>query len=125
MPDYEVLRQRHIKDFAELMGRTTFSIDGIKREDLPTDLRISHNAGSRDDVGINELLFAYGRYMLISSSRKGSQAANLQGIWNEELTPPWSSGYTININLPMNYWPAESTGLGVRTTIAICGAIQR
>lgn len=113
LPDYEVLKQRHIKDFTELMGRTTFSIDGIKREDLPTDLRISHNARSRDDVGITELLFAYGRYMLISSSRKGSQAANLQGIWNEELTPPWSSGYTININLPMNYWPAESTGLGV------------
>ncbi|WP_229691840.1 glycosyl hydrolase family 95 catalytic domain-containing protein, partial [Sphaerisporangium melleum] len=57
------------------------------------------------------LLFQFGRYLLISSSRPGSQPANLQGIWNDSLTPSWDSKYTINANLPMNYWPTDTTNL--------------
>ena len=63
------------------------------------------------DPGLVELLFQYGRYLLIASSRPGSQPANLQGIWNDELRAPWSSNYTININTEMNYWPAEPANL--------------
>ncbi|UUZ78845.1 hypothetical protein LJK88_26575 [Paenibacillus sp. P26] len=58
-----------------------------------------------------EIFFQYGRYLLISCSRPGSQAANLQGIWNDSFTPPWESKYTINVNTEMNYWPAESCNL--------------
>ena len=63
------------------------------------------------DPQLVALLFQYGRYLLIASSRPGTQPANLQGIWNDEVRPPWSSNYTININTEMNYWPAESANL--------------
>ena len=63
------------------------------------------------DPGLEALLFHYGRYLLIASSRPGSQPANLQGIWNDQIRPPWSSNYTININTEMNYWPVETTNL--------------
>ncbi|MCW2362307.1 MULTISPECIES: glycosyl hydrolase family 95 catalytic domain-containing protein [Sphingobium] len=77
---------------------------------LPTDQRVIA-AQSRDDPGLAALYFNYGRYLLIASSRPGSQAANLQGIWNGSIDPPWGSKYTININTQMNYWPAEITAL--------------
>ncbi|MCW2365894.1 alpha-L-fucosidase 2 [Sphingobium sp. B7D2B] len=77
---------------------------------LPTDERVIA-AQSRDDPGLAALYFNYGRYLLIASSRPGSQAANLQGIWNESVDPPWGSKYTININTQMNYWPAKITAL--------------
>ncbi|MCW2398590.1 glycoside hydrolase family 95 protein [Sphingobium sp. B2D3C] len=77
---------------------------------LPTDERVIA-AQSRNDPGLAALYFNYGRYLLIASSRPGSQAANLQGIWNESIDPPWGSKYTININTQMNYWPAEITAL--------------
>src|SRR5205823_5199964 len=63
------------------------------------------------DPGLVKLLFDYGRYLMIASSRPGTQAANLQGIWNQETRAPWSSNYTININTEMNYWPVETCGL--------------
>ena len=78
--------------------------------DRPTDERIRTSETS-DDPALAALYFQYGRYLLICSSRPGSQPANLQGIWNDSLTPPWGSKYTININTEMNYWPAEQTGL--------------
>lgn len=77
---------------------------------LPTDERILA-AQTRDDPGLAALYFNYGRYLLISSSRPGTQPANLQGIWNDSNDPPWQSKYTININTEMNYWPAEVTAL--------------
>lgn len=77
---------------------------------LPTDERV-RRGGQQDDPGLATLYFNYGRYLLIASSRPGSQPANLQGIWNESLNPPWGSKYTVNINTEMNYWPAEITGL--------------
>jgi len=78
--------------------------------DRPTDERIRAGVQA-DDPGLATLYFNYGRYLLICASRPGTQPANLQGIWNDSLTPPWGSKYTININTEMNYWPAEATGL--------------
>lgn len=83
---------------------------------VPTDLRILHAAkqpggASAADPGLVALLFNYGRYLLISSSRPGTLPATLQGIWNDELQPPWSSNYTLNINTEMNYWGAEAADL--------------
>ena len=70
-------------------------------------MRIAQHAGA-DDPQLAALLFQYGRYLLISSSRPGTQPANLQGIWNDQMNPPWDCKYTININTEMNYWPAEA-----------------
>ena len=77
--------------------------------DMPTDRRIAEYGSS--DPGLVELLFHYGRYLMIASSRPGTQPANLQGIWNEETRAPWSSNYTLNINAEMNYWPAETCNM--------------
>jgi alpha-L-fucosidase 2 len=76
----------------------------------PTDARIRKSETS-DDPALAALYFQYGRYLLISSSRAGGQAATLQGLWNDSTNPPWGSKYTININTEMNYWPAEPTNL--------------
>ncbi|GGD00223.1 alpha/beta hydrolase [Aquisalinus flavus] len=105
-------RARHAEDYSALFE--TFDIDlGEDRfPDLPTDRRIrfSHDTDGHDTF-LPALYLQYGRYLLISSSRPGSQPANLQGIWNASNTPPWGSKYTININTEMNYWPAEPMGL--------------
>ncbi|GGQ17694.1 glycoside hydrolase family 95 protein [Streptosporangium pseudovulgare] len=77
----------------------------------PTDERVAAVRAGADDPGLAALMFAYGRYLLIASSRPGTQAANLQGIWNEDVRPPWSCDYTTNINVQMNHWPAETTNL--------------
>ncbi len=78
---------------------------------LPTDERLARVKAGGTDIGLEALYFQFGRYLLISSSRPGDLAANLQGIWNDSLAPPWDSKYTININTEMNYWPAEVTNL--------------
>ncbi|HKL85563.1 MAG TPA: glycoside hydrolase family 95 protein [Treponemataceae bacterium] len=79
---------------------------------LPTDVRLAALTENGDDVGLVELYFHYGRYLLLGCSRPESLPANLQGIWNEHFVPPWGSKYTININTEMNYWPAEKANLG-------------
>ena len=81
------------------------------RAALPSDQRLKAYTAGAYDPGLESLYFQFGRYLLISSSRSGGQAANLQGLWNKELRAPWSSNYTININTQMNYWPAEVTNL--------------
>ena len=107
---YGTLHDRHVADYQRLFGRTTLDLGRTSAADQPTDVRISqHNAVN--DPQFSALLFQYGRYLLISSSRPGSQPANLQGIWNDQMNPPWDSKYTINANLPMNYWPAGPTNL--------------
>ena len=103
------LRDAHVADHRALFDRLTLELPAAPAEDLPTDRRIAARGGS--DPGLVELLFQYGRYLLIASSRSGTQPANLQGIWNDEVRAPWSSNYTININTQMNYWPAESANL--------------
>nr|WP_311131913.1 glycoside hydrolase N-terminal domain-containing protein [Nonomuraea gerenzanensis] len=107
---YDDLRGRHVADYQRLFGRTTLDLGRTAAADQPTDVRIAQHA-STDDPQFSALLFQYGRYLLISSSRPGTQPANLQGIWNDSLTPAWDSKYTINANLPMNYWPADTTNL--------------
>ena len=77
----------------------------------PVNERIDAAKAGADDPALATLYFQFGRYLLLSSSRPGSQPANLQGIWNESMHPPWQSKYTININTEMNYWPAESGNL--------------
>ncbi|QFZ20932.1 glycosyl hydrolase family 95 catalytic domain-containing protein [Saccharothrix syringae] len=107
---YDVLRARHVADYQRLFGRVTLDLGRTPAADQPTDVRIAQH-GATADPQFSALLFQYGRYLLISSSRPGTQPANLQGIWNDSLTPSWESKYTLNANLPMNYWPADSTNL--------------
>jgi len=107
----EVLFARHCADFTPYMQSTTLKLENTA-DDLPTDKRLAAYAAGTEDAGLESLYFAYGRYLLLSSSRSGSLPTNLQGIWNKEYYPPWDSKYTININTEMNYWPAESCGLG-------------
>ena len=107
---YEELRARHVAEYQQLFGRTTIDLGRTDAADLTTDVRIEQHAGS-DDPQFSALLFQYGRYLLISSSRPGTQPANLQGIWNNQMFPQWESKYTLNANCPMNYWPAGSTNL--------------
>jgi alpha-L-fucosidase 2 len=93
-----------------LFRRVAIDLGTSESADLPTDTRIRQSE-SADDPSLAALYFQYGRYLLICSSRPGSQPANLQGIWNDMPNPPWGSKYTININTEMNYWPAEPTAL--------------
>lgn len=107
---YDVLRGRHVADYQRLFGRVTLDLGRTAAADQPTDVRIAqHNTTT--DPQFSALLFQYGRYLLIASSRPGTQPANLQGIWNDQLAPSWDSKYTINANLPMNYWPTDTTNL--------------
>ena len=109
---YDLLRKRHIEDVSGYMDRCWLSLESADRSDVPTDQRLAEVQSGAEDPGLINLAFSYGRYLLISSSRKGSLPANLQGIWNDQVYPPWDSKFTININTQMNYWPAEVTGLG-------------
>lgn len=111
---YPELKEAHITEYHEKIDRVhlEFSSDTKKNVlHLPTDLRIKRYQEGEEDVALESLFFQYGRYLLISSSRPGSLPANLQGIWNDQFTPPWESKYTININTQMNYWLAEVCNL--------------
>jgi len=109
---YLTIRERHIHDFSGLMKRVTLNISGSKiAETLTTDKRLKAVKKGEEDPALAALYFQYGRYLLAACSRTGSQPANLQGIWNKETSPGWGSKYTTNINLEMNYWPAEVTNL--------------
>ncbi|MCC5834567.1 MAG: glycoside hydrolase family 95 protein [Opitutales bacterium] len=110
--NYEDLKSRHIADHQELFGRVQLDLgSNPEAEKLSTPERLANFTKGKDDPGLAALHFQYGRYLLIASSRPGSQPANLQGIWNDSIRPPWSSNWTLNINAPMNYWPAEVTNL--------------
>jgi alpha-L-fucosidase 2 len=111
----EELLDRHRDNYAPLFSVAELSLDGgvdaRALSMLPTDARLERVKNGESDLGLVALAFAYGRYLLISSSRPGSLPANLQGIWNEHVQPSWSCNFTSNINVQMNYWPAEVTGL--------------
>jgi alpha-L-fucosidase 2 len=107
---YEELRSDHVKDYQELYKRVQINLGSSDISSRTTDARI-HSFIQDEDPALVALLYQFGRYLLISSSRPGTQPANLQGIWNYKLAPPWDSKYTININTEMNYWPAEITNL--------------
>src|SRR5882757_9163743 len=108
---YDRLRERHITDHQRLFRRTRLKIGDQKPSTIATDQRLAAFRTGATDLDLLALYFQYGRYLLIASSRPGSQAANLQGIWNDRVRPPWSSNWTTNINTEMNYWPAEVTNL--------------
>ena len=108
---YADLKKDHETDYRNLFERVDLNLtSGVKYDTVTTDRRIT-NFAKNNDPKLVELLFQYGRYLMISGSRKGGQPLNLQGIWNDLVIPPWNSGYTININTEMNYWPAEVTNL--------------
>ncbi len=109
--DFAALRRRHVDDFRNLMGRVHLRIGDASQNNKPTDVRLRSVRGGAVDPNLEALCFQFGRYILASSSRAGGQPANLQGIWNETLLPPWGSKYTTNINVEMNYWPAEVCNL--------------
>ena len=106
----DALRDDHVAEHRRLFRRVTLDLGSTPSAALPTDERIRNFAGG-DDPQLAALYFQYGRYLLISSSRPGTQPANLQGIWNDSTNPPWASNYTTNINTQMNYWPAEVANL--------------
>jgi alpha-L-fucosidase 2 len=110
---YERLRQRQADDVRALMERVAIRLGAERNEldSLPTDVRLQRVRGGADDPGLTALYYQFGRYLLVASSRPGSLPANLQGIWNDRILPPWDSKYTININTQMNYWPAENGNL--------------
>ncbi|KAH7303450.1 Six-hairpin glycosidase-like protein [Stachybotrys elegans] len=112
---YGELLERHLQDYQPLFRACTLSIrsEDSTGSQLATNQRLNATRAGGNDPGLVALQFHYGRYMLIASSREGSLPANLQGIWCEDFTSAWGSKYTVNINLEMNYWPAEVTGLGV------------
>jgi len=107
---FEELKKAHIADYKNLFNRVKFELKSDNFSHLTTPERLK-NYNQNNDSGLNVLLFNYGRYLMISGSQPGGQPLNLQGIWNAEVIPPWNSGYTININTEMNYWPAEVTNL--------------
>jgi alpha-L-fucosidase 2 len=108
---FDQIKKDHITDYQKYFNRVSLTINGENRSDLPTDERLKNYTNGAVDVGLENLYFHYGRYLLISSSRPGGLPANLQGIWNNHVRPPWSSNYTTNINAEMNYWMVESCNL--------------
>ena len=111
---WSALLLRHETDYHKYFNRVSFNLKAPADNSnavLPTDERLVSYTNGAKDPGLETIYFQYGRYLLISSSRTMGVPANLQGIWNKELRPPWSSNYTTNINVEMNYWPAEETNL--------------
>lgn len=107
---YEALRERHVADFSAMMGRVELGLEVNEQSFLPTDERMVKIQTS-PDPSLAALCYQFGRYLLVSSSRPGTQPANLQGIWNNDMNPAWDSKYTTNINTEMNYWIASSGNL--------------
>lgn len=104
LADYDTIKANHLADYTELYNRVSLDIGGDDT-DLPTDKRLNAFKKSKADNKLIALVYNYGRFLAISSSREGSQPGTLQGIWNDRVIPPWNSNYTVNINTEMNYWP--------------------
>ncbi len=109
--EVEVLEKEHISDHQDLFSRVKLNLGAQSLDHLPTDERLERMKLDSLDLGLEALLFQYGRYLLIGSSRVGTNPANLQGVWNQHIEAPWNADYHLNINLQMNYWPANLTGL--------------
>lgn len=107
---FSTLLKTHVKDYSALFGRVSIDLGYEELASRPINERIL-NYAKQKDLSFAGLYFQFGRYLLISSSRPGTQPANLQGIWNDALQPGWSSNWTINCNTQINYWPAEVTNL--------------
>lgn len=107
---YDKALANHSKKYQHFFNRVRLDLGTSAQANKTTDMRVQEFATAHDPALVS-LYFQFGRYLLISSSQPGGQPANLQGIWNEKLSPPWDSKYTVNINTEMNYWPAEVTNL--------------
>ncbi len=108
---YESLQSRSVEDHGRLFSRVALDLGPGPSEKLPTDERLKRVKAGSSDPALEALYFQYGRYLLIGSSRPGDLPANLQGVWNEHMAAPWNADYHTNINIQMNYWPAETTNL--------------
>ncbi|WP_291103725.1 MULTISPECIES: glycoside hydrolase family 95 protein [unclassified Flavobacterium] len=108
---FKQIQQSHIADYQKFYNRVSLNLGKTEAPNLPTDERLMRYSEGKEDKNLEVLYFQYGRYLLISSSRTKGVPANLQGIWNPYLNPPWSSNYTTNINAEENYWLAENTNL--------------
>ncbi|SEJ27989.1 alpha-L-fucosidase 2 [Dyadobacter koreensis] len=108
---FEALKSDHIADYQKYFDRLSLVLNGNPKVDQPMDERLKNYTEGAKDPGLEALYFQFGRYLLISSSRPNGIAANLQGIWNHEVRPPWSSNFTTNINAQMNYWMVETANL--------------
>jgi alpha-L-fucosidase 2 len=108
---FEAIKADHIADYQKYFNRTSLVLNGNPPVDKPMDERLKNYTEGAKDPGLEALYFQFGRYLLISSSRPGGIPANLQGIWNREVRPPWSSNFTTNINTQMNYWMVETANL--------------
>jgi alpha-L-fucosidase 2 len=109
---YADLKKAHIADYRELFDRFSLDLGSNGRDTIPTDRRLLKFMDDPEDPSLISLYTQYGRYLMISASRPGTQPSNLQGIWNQDVKPAWGSKYTVNINAEMNYWPAEISNLG-------------
>ena len=107
--DYEVLKKQHIVDYQSIFNKNEFKLTDSKVHNIPELLNM--NKLENVPVELVEAFYNFGKYLMIQGSRQGGQALNLQGIWNEDIRPAWSSNYTVNINTEMNYWPASKTNL--------------
>ena len=109
---WKTLHRKHVEGYRKVFSRVSLEINPPDDfNHLPTEERLVAFQGNKDPA-LTSLLFQYDRYLMTSGSRAGGQPLNLQGIWNDMVIPPWNSGYTININTEMNYWPAEVTNPG-------------
>ncbi len=108
---YKQMEAAHVADYQALFNRMQLNLGVAPHADLATDERLKAYENSRDDRGLEALLFQYGRYLLIASSRSGGLPANLQGLWNNSNKPPWKCDYHLNINMQMNYWPVDSCNI--------------
>jgi len=108
---YADLLKNHTDDYSSLFGKVFLKLSNNDPDTIPTDVRLKNQEKNPDDLRLQETYFQFGRYLLISSSREGSLPANLQGIWANKIQTPWNSDYHTDINLQMNYWPADVTNL--------------
>ena len=108
---FDRLKERHVQDYRKYYDRVQLVLGNENLNSLPTYDRIARIKKGKKDLSLISVLFQYGRYLLISSSRPGTNPANLQGIWNDHIEAPWNADYHLNVNLQMNYWPAEVTNL--------------
>ncbi|MBL7113744.1 MAG: glycoside hydrolase N-terminal domain-containing protein [Bacteroidales bacterium] len=109
---YEKIKKDHIAEHSEIFNRMEFELEKLTEDTIPTDQRLQHVIDGGYDPHLIALYFQYGGYLLMNSSRSpGILPANLQGVWNEHISAPWNSDYHVNINLQMNYWPAEVCNL--------------
>lgn len=107
----ETVKKTHIEDYQSLYSKVNLNLNNTHLDSIPTDERLKRIKNDSIDVALEALLFQYGRYLLISSSREGTNPANLQGLWNQHIKAPWNADYHLNINLQMNYWLANVTNL--------------